>query len=94
MPTWLEIMNNEMRSSFGGPMRRGGAGGQKRYGGGGFGARDYRQSHGRGGGSHPPAFNNRGYNGYPAQPAYPVYAPQAGYGGSYSSGASTDWWDK
>ncbi|OXA59173.1 ATP-dependent RNA helicase DDX3Y [Folsomia candida] len=94
MPTWLEMINNEMRSSFGGGAanRRGGP---KRYGGGGFGARDYRQSHGRGGGGggggHQPS---RGYGGYPPQPAYPMYAPQAGYGGSYNSGSTTDWWDK
>lgn len=59
MPSWLEMINNEMRSSYG-PARRGG--GAKRYGGGGFGARDYRQSH-RGGGHQ--SNHNRGYsNGY------------------------------
>lgn len=63
MPTWLEMINNEMRSSFGGASsnRRGGSG-PKRYGGGGFGARDYRQSRGGGGGGlHQPS---RGYGGY------------------------------
>lgn len=63
MPTWLEMINNEMRSSFGGGLanRRGGA---KRYGGGGFGARDYRQSRGGGGGHGGAPSHNRGYNGY------------------------------
>jgi ATP-dependent RNA helicase DDX3X len=48
MPTWLEMINNEIRSSFNSGSRRGT--GTKRYGGGGFGARDYRQTqHGAGG---------------------------------------------
>lgn len=72
MPTWLEMINNEMRSSFGGGAanRRGGP---KRYGGGGFGARDYRQSHGRGGGGggggHQPS---RGYGGYPPRKMHSI----------------------
>lgn len=59
MPTWLEMINNEMRTSFG-PARRGG--GTKRYGGGGFGARDYRQTH-RGGHGGPTNGHSRGYGG-------------------------------
>jgi ATP-dependent RNA helicase DDX3X len=61
MPTWLEMLNNEMRSSFGGPPSRRGGSSNKRYGGGGFGARDYRQTRG---GGHQPHQQNRGYGGY------------------------------
>jgi len=97
MPTFLEMMNNEMRSAFPshGNNRRGGSGGAKRYGGGGgssFASRDYRQQ-GRG-----PTQNGRGgFNGYAQQPAYPpMYAASAGYGGSYQSSAPSqghDWWE-
>jgi ATP-dependent RNA helicase DDX3X len=57
MPTWLEMINNEMRSSFNTGTRRGGP--NKRYGGGGFGSRDYRQHQPRGGHS-----GGRGGGGY------------------------------
>jgi ATP-dependent RNA helicase DDX3X len=90
MPAWLEMINNEMRSSYPSHNRRGG-GGAKRYGGGGsaFGSRDYRQQ-GRGGSQG----NQRGYNnGYAPPTGYQnsMYPPSAGYGGTY---ASTDWWEK
>jgi len=92
MPTFLEMMNNEMRSSFQPHARRGT--GAKRYGGGSaFASRDYRQQ-----GRPPVQQNNTGYRGYPPQQAYaaPMYAPMsAGYGGSYASAdANSDWWDK
>jgi len=91
MPAWLEMINNEMRSSYPSHNRRGGSGGGKRYGGGGssFGSRDYRQQGGRGGSQ-----SQRGYNnGYAPPTGYQnsMYPPSAGYGGTY---ASTDWWEK
>jgi len=91
MPAWLESINNEQRSAYSSHNRRGG--GQKRYGGGGFGARDYRTQGGRpgqGGGG------RGGYsNGYPPQQYPPMYAGSNGYGGSYvnSAGSANDWWE-
>lgn len=63
MPTFLEMMNNEQRSSYAPHNnRRGGGGGMKRYGGGSaFASRDYRQQN-RGPGQGP---GGRSYNGYP-----------------------------
>jgi hypothetical protein len=96
MPTFLEMMNNEQRSSYpASHNRRGGSAGAKRFGGGSsFASRDYRQQSRPG----PMQANNRGYNnGYPPpQPAYGVYS-SGGYGGNYSSAppatTSDQWWD-
>lgn len=91
MPTWLESINNEQRNAYSSHNRRGG--GAKRYGGGGFGSRDYRTQGNRQGQSG----GSRGYsNGYPPQQQYPpMYAANNGYGGSYgnSAGGATDWWE-
>jgi len=95
MPTFLEMMNNEQRTSYAPHNNRrggGGGGGIKRYGGGGgsaFASRDYRQQ------SRAPVQSaGRGYNGYPQQTGYAVYEP-SGYQSSYQSGGpSTDWWNK
>jgi ATP-dependent RNA helicase DDX3X len=60
MPTFLEMINNEMRSSYA-PHRSRGTGG-KRYGGGSgpsFGSRDYRQQS-----RQPMQAPQRGFNGY------------------------------
>jgi len=47
MPTFLEMINNEMRSSFPSHNSRRGVGAKRFGGGGGFGSRDYRQSSSR-----------------------------------------------
>jgi len=97
MPTFLEMMNNEQRSSYAphNSRRGGGSGGMKRYGAGSgssaFASRDYRQQHrgsipAAGGGARP-------YNGYPQQSGYQSYDPSGG--GFYQSGQPpNDWWNK
>jgi ATP-dependent RNA helicase DDX3X len=95
MPTFLEMMNNDQRTSYGAPHNRTRGGGAKRYGGGSaFASRDYRQQPSHRGGSAPQGAP-RSYNGYSQQPSYAMYEP-SGYGGNYASGPSnnTDWWNK
>ncbi|KAK2713871.1 hypothetical protein QYM36_009679 [Artemia franciscana] len=95
LPSWLEAMGSEMRSSVGNTRR--GAGGGKKFGGG-FGSRDYRTQPGPRGGPGGSASNagRSAYSGYGGQNV------NAGYGGSFGGGygahsghqssAGPDWW--
>nr|ACT35658.1 PL10-like protein [Haliotis asinina] len=85
VPTWLESMAHEARSS-GGTSRRGGG---RRYGSGGFGARDYRQQNkqNKSGGFATPGFQQQGFN------HYNQYNQYSNYGGAYNQQpAANDWW--
>lgn len=105
VPSWLESFAHDMNApNF---SRRGGGGSKSRYGGSGFGARDYRQQPGGGGsgggGPSRSGGGSRGYNSYGGGGGGGGY--QGGgyygggsdnYGGSYSSGnngsSGKDWW--
>ncbi|CAG0891942.1 unnamed protein product [Darwinula stevensoni] len=86
IPTWLEGTAAETRASAMGRRQ----GGQRRYGSGGFGSRDYRQQ-ARGGAPPNPrgnaVFGVPAYNPYGGYPAY-----GGGYGGSYNHSTAPDWW--
>lgn len=99
LPKWLEAIASESR--WGTPGRGGRTGG-KRFGGGGFGSRDYRQAD-RNKATHPtgPARPGGGFNNFgSAAPHFNHYGGYGGFSGSSggynsynASGASgTDWW--
>ncbi|XP_018324522.1 ATP-dependent RNA helicase DDX3X [Agrilus planipennis] len=90
LPTWLETVANDGRMPSSG--RRGTKG---RYGGGGFGGRDYRQQS-SGGSSNRNQRNGNSGGGYGSN-SYAnngsFYDRSANYGGSYNTNVRDDWWE-